>query len=88
MVHNEALWLNVPPTLLFVLETSEWIEINLLKKKATMDFLKCMEQPHEEVKIAKVSVHFYAAYIIAMCFTYGKLEHLGRECKDGKIATL
>jgi hypothetical protein len=87
-VRNEALWLSVPPTLLFVLETSEWIVINLLEKKTAMDFLKCKEKLHEEVKIAKVSVPFYAAYINAMCFKYGKLGHLGRECKGGKTATL
>jgi hypothetical protein len=44
LVRNEALRLGEPPTLRFVFETSEWIEINLLKEKAAMGFLKREEK--------------------------------------------
>jgi hypothetical protein len=45
LVRNEALRLDEPPTLRFVFEASEWIEINLLEEKAMMGFLKCEEKP-------------------------------------------
>jgi hypothetical protein len=45
LVCNEALRPEEPPTLKFVCETSERIEINLLEEKATMGFLKRAEKP-------------------------------------------
>jgi hypothetical protein len=45
LVRNEALRLDEPPTLRFVFETSERIEINLLEEKAAMGFLKREETP-------------------------------------------
>jgi hypothetical protein len=36
LVRNKALWLEEPPTLRFVFETSERIEISLLEEKVAM----------------------------------------------------
>jgi hypothetical protein len=44
LVRNEALQMGEPPSLRFVFETSEQIEINLLKEKAAMGFLKREEK--------------------------------------------
>jgi hypothetical protein len=49
LVRNEALRMGEPPSLRFVFETSELIEINLLEEKAAMGFLKCEEKPPEKV---------------------------------------
>jgi hypothetical protein len=48
LVCNEALRMEEPPSLRFVFETSERIEINLLEGKATMGFLKREEKPPEK----------------------------------------
>jgi hypothetical protein len=71
-VRNEALWLGVPPTLRFVFETSEWIEINLLEEKATMGFLEREEKPPEKVKATKASLPSLAADTNATCFKCSK----------------
>jgi hypothetical protein len=83
LVHNEALRLDVPPTLRFVFETLERIEINLLKENATMDFIKREEKLPEKVKIAKASLP-HAADTNATCFKCGKTRHLR---KEDEIAT-
>jgi hypothetical protein len=44
LVRNEALQMGEPPSLRFVFETSERIEINLLEEKAAMGFLKREEK--------------------------------------------
>jgi hypothetical protein len=45
LVRNKALQLDEPPTLRFVSEISERIEINLFEEKAAMGFLKREEKP-------------------------------------------
>jgi hypothetical protein len=77
--------LDEPPTLRFVFETSERIEI---KEKAAMGFLKREEKPQEKVKAAKASLPSHAADISMTCFKYGKPEHLRKECKEGKSNSL
>jgi hypothetical protein len=72
LVRSEALRMGEPPSLQFVFETSEWIEINLLEEKAAMDFLKREEKPLEKVKIAKASLPSHAADTNATCFKCGK----------------
>ena len=47
LVRNEALHMGKPPSLQFVFETSERIEINLLEKKIAMGFLKHEEKAPE-----------------------------------------
>jgi hypothetical protein len=84
LVRNEALRLDEPPTLRFIFETSERIEINLLEEKAAMGFLKCEEKPQEKVKAAKASLSSHAADTSMTCFKCGKPEHLRKECKEGK----
>jgi hypothetical protein len=76
--------LDEPPTLRFVFETSEQIEINLLEEKATMGFLKREEKPQEKVKAAKANFPSHAANTSMTCFKYGKPGHLQKECKEGK----
>jgi hypothetical protein len=87
LVRNEALRLDVPPTLRFVFETLEWIEINLLKEKAAMDFPKREKKPPEKIKVAKASLPSHAADTNATCFKCGKAGHLRKECKEGKTIT-
>jgi hypothetical protein len=87
LVRNKTLRLGVPPTLRFVFETSERIEINLLEEKAAMGFLKLEEKPPEKVKVAKASLPSHATDSNAMCFKCGKAGHLRKECKEDKTAT-
>jgi hypothetical protein len=84
LVRNEALRLDDPPTLRFVFETSEWIEINLLEEKAAMGFLKREEKPQEKVKAAKANLPSHAADTSMTYFKYGKPRYLRKECKEGK----
>jgi hypothetical protein len=76
--------LGEPPTLRFIFETSERIEINLLKEKAAMGFFKREEKPQEKVKAAKASLPSHADDTPTMCFKCGKLRHQRKECKEGK----
>jgi hypothetical protein len=55
LVRNEALWLGVPPTLRFVFETSERIEINLLEEKAAMGFLKRVSSVAKQLYVSSVA---------------------------------
>jgi hypothetical protein len=84
LVRNEALQLEEPPTLRFVFETSERIEINMLEEKAAMGFFKCEEKPQGKVKAAKASLPSHAADTSTTCFKYGKPGHLRKEYKEGK----
>jgi hypothetical protein len=72
LVRNEALRLREPPSLRFVFETLERIEINLLEEKAAMGFLKREEMPPEKVKVAKASLPSHATDTNATCFKCGK----------------
>jgi hypothetical protein len=85
-VRNEALWLGVPPTLRFVFETLERIEINLLEEKGTMGFLKHEEKPPEKVKAAKASLPSHATDTNVTYFKCGKAGHLRKDCKEDKTA--
>jgi hypothetical protein len=87
LVRNEALRMEEPPSLRFVFETSERIEINLLEEKAAMDFLKYEEKPPEKVKVTKASLPSHAVDTNATCFKCGKARHLRKDCKDGKTTT-
>jgi hypothetical protein len=87
LVRNEALRMGEPPSLRFVFEISEQIEINLLEEKAAMDFLKREEKPLEKVKVAKASLPSHAADTNATCFKCGKAGHLWKDCKEGKTTT-
>jgi hypothetical protein len=84
LVRNETLRMGEPPSLRFVFETSEWIEINLLEEKAAMGFLKRKEKPPEKVEVAKASLTSHAADTNATCFKCGKAGHLWKDCKEGK----
>jgi hypothetical protein len=86
-VRNEALRMGEPPSLRFVFETSERIEINLLEEKAAMGFLKREEKLPEKVKVAKASLPSHAADTNATCFKCGKVGHLWKDCKEGKTTT-
>jgi hypothetical protein len=87
LVRSEALRMGEPPSLQFVFETSERIEINLLEEKAAMDFLKREEKPPENVKVAKANLPSHAADTNATRFKCGKAGHLRKDCKDGKTTT-
>jgi hypothetical protein len=76
-----------PPSLRFVFETSERIEINLLEEKAAMGFLKHEEKPPEKVKVTKASLPSHIANTNATCFKCGKAWHLQKDCKEGKTTT-
>jgi hypothetical protein len=84
LVCEEALRLEEPPTLRFVFETSEWIEINLFEEKAAMGFLKREEKRQEKVKAAKADLPFHAADRSTTYFKCGKPEHLRKKCKEDK----
>jgi hypothetical protein len=84
LVRNEALPLDEPPTLRFVFETSERIEINLFEEKAAMGFLKREEKPQEKVKAAKASLPSHAVDTSMTCFKCGKPGHPRKEYKEGK----
>jgi hypothetical protein len=84
LVRNEALRLDEPPTLRFVFETSEQIEINLLEEKAAMGFLKREEKPQEKMKADKARLSSHVVDTSMTCFKCGKLGHLRKECKEGK----
>jgi hypothetical protein len=86
LVCNEALRLGRVPTLRFVFEISERIEINLMEEKAAMGFLKQEEKPPEKVKAARVSLPSHAADTTATCFKFGKSGHLKKDCKEGKTS--
>jgi hypothetical protein len=87
LVRNEALRMGEPPSLPFVFETSERIEINLLEEKAAMGFLKREEKPPEKVMVAKASLPSHAADTNATYFKCGKAGHLRKDCKEGKTTT-
>jgi hypothetical protein len=87
LVRNEALRMGEPPSLRFVFETLERIEINLLEEKATMDFLKREEKPPEKVKVAKASLPSHATDTNTICFKCCKARHLQKDCKEGKTTT-
>jgi hypothetical protein len=88
LVRNKALWLEEPPTLKFVFETSERIEINLLEKKAAMGFLKHEEKPQEKVKAAKASLSSHAADTSTTCFKCGKPGYLRKKGKEVRATLL
>jgi hypothetical protein len=87
LVRNEALRMGEPPSLRFVFETSERIEINLLEEKAAMGFFKREEKLPKKVKVAKASLPSHAADTTATCFKCGKARHLQKDCKEGKTTT-
>jgi hypothetical protein len=88
LVRNEALRLDEPPTLRFVFETSERIEINLLEEKTAMGFLKREEKPQEKVKAAKASLPSHAADISMTCFSMASPGTYGKSAKRVRATLL
>ena len=81
LVRGEALRLGVPPTLRYVFEISERIEINLLEEKAAMGFLRTKDKPPEKTKSAKASIPTNTADTDIVCFNCGGVGHRRRDCK-------
>jgi hypothetical protein len=73
--------LGEPPSLRFIFETSERIEINLFEEKAAMGFLKREEKPQEKVKAAKASL---PSHVVDTSTTYFKCGKPGFLRKEGK----
>ena len=73
-----------PPSLRFVFETSERIEINVFEEKAAMGFFKHEEKAPEKSKVAKASLSSHATETNATCFKCSKVGYLRKECKEGK----
>jgi hypothetical protein len=87
-VRNEALRMGEPPSLRFVFETSERIEINLLEEKAAMGFLKREEKPPEKVKIAKASCLLMLQILILLVSNVARLDICGRIVKTARLPRL
>jgi hypothetical protein len=75
LVRGEALRLGVPPTLRYVFEISERIEINLLEEKAAMGFFKKEEKLPEKGKPAHASIPANTGDADITCFTCGGVGH-------------
>ena len=71
----------------FVFETLKRIEINLLKEKVAIGFLKCEEKPPKKIKIGKAILPSHLTDTSAVFFKCSKIRHLKKDCKEGKIAT-
>jgi hypothetical protein len=89
LVCNEALQMGEPPSLWFVFETSERIEINLLEEKAAMGFLKREEKPPEKVKVAKVSLPSHATdTVMLLVSNVARQDICGRIAKTARLPRL
>lgn len=75
LVQGEDLRLGVPPTLKYVFETCETIEINLFKGKAMMGFLCKEEKPLEKAKSANASIPANLGDVDITCFNCGEVGH-------------
>jgi hypothetical protein len=75
LVRGEALRLGIPPTLRYVFETSERIEVNLLEEKAAMGYLRKEEKPPEKTKSAKASIPANVGDADIVCFNCGGIGH-------------